>query len=71
MSLTSELDNRDSPVRKFLFGIEKLGFYMSRQAQIIEWPIVNLLERLMGRKPPPLRDLRREFRDALTSPLAR
>lgn len=36
MSLTSELDNRDSPVRKFLFGIEKLGFYMSRQAQIIE-----------------------------------
>ena len=48
------------------FGIEELGFYMARQGQIIEWPIVNLFERLMGQKPPSLQDIRREFRDALT-----
>ena len=40
------------------FGIEKLGFYMARQGQTIEWPVADLFGRLMGQKPPPLRDLR-------------
>ena len=49
------------------FALERLGVYMARQGEFIEWPIVNLFERLMGQKPPPLQDLRREFQDAVTS----
>ena len=49
------------------FGLGRLGVYMARQGEFIEWPIVNLFERLMGQKPPPLQDLRREFRDAVIS----
>ncbi len=44
------------------FWIEKLGFYMARQGQTIEWPDADLFGRLMGQKTPPLRDLRQEFR---------
>ena len=49
------------------FGIEKLGFYMARQGQTIEWPVADLFGRLMGQKPPPLRDLRQEVRAKITA----
>ncbi len=50
------------------YGIERVGFYMARQGEFIEWPIADLFKRLMGRKPPPLPDLRQEFKDRITTP---
>ena len=49
------------------FGIEKLGFYMARQGLTIDWPVADLFGRLMGQKPPPLRDLRQEVRAKITA----
>ena len=50
------------------YGIEKLGFYMARQGQVIEWPIADLFERLTGQGSPSLQELRRDFRDRITGP---
>ena len=49
------------------FGIENVGFYMSRQGQTIEWPVADLFGRLMGQKPPPLQALRQEVRAKITA----
>ena len=49
------------------FGIEELGFYMARQGQIVEWPVVDLFGHLMDQKPPPLQALRQEVRDNTTA----
>ena len=50
------------------YGIEKLGFYMARQGQVIEWPVADLFERLTGQGAPSLQELRRQFRDRITGP---
>ena len=50
------------------YGIEKLGLYMARQGQVIEWPVADLFERLTGQGLPSLQELRREFRDRITRP---
>ena len=49
------------------FGIEKLGCYMARQGQTVEWPVADLFGHLMDQKPPPLQALRQEVRDKLGS----
>ena len=48
------------------YGIEKLGFYMARQGQVIEWPVADLFERLTGQGSPSIQELRQEFRDRIT-----
>ena len=50
------------------YGIEKLGFYMARQGQVIEWSVADLFERLMDRGSPSLPVMRQEFRDKIARP---
>ena len=47
--------------------LEKAGFYMARQCQLVTWPINDLIGRLMVKTPPPLEELRLELREAAIS----
>lgn len=47
------------------FRIERLGLYIARRGQRVEWPVDKLLTALAGRPAPALRDLRVILRKAL------
>ena len=49
------------------YELEKAGFYMARQCQLLNWPINELIERLVSKDAPTLQELRLEFKEYLDS----
>jgi hypothetical protein len=49
------------------YGIDAVGVYLSRQALLLRWPLVSLLEQLVEHERVSLPELRRSFRAAVVA----